>query len=384
MVGSHAAQVATSDYDDLRVKLTQIYSNDNEAERGVLRVLADAIRLAHAQSPERCWTLTRPGGAVLRLNIHIGTASPKEAVIIHWNGSVELVVDRQSLDDATRDAISRLDDGIIIGEWRSTGAKGPSDRDKIIVPLGQIHCSGEISRLISPSLGAMIRKYAKGRITKKYQDYHRSEAIAYLRDVLGDPDIPDWDSPKPPSLPQQGRLFAPGSNSSKGAQGGVGNEVPTDPPFTPLGEPEANQGSDRSPRIVIARTQSIKYERANMHHQHTLALVRRTLMAKGIGPIEATKYIDAFCTVRHAPAIFEIKSITDANELAQCRRAVSQLYEYRFRYQHPNASLWIVFSRIPTIKWLVRYLHDDRGIQVLWRENDRLVGPSLPILDGKD
>jgi hypothetical protein len=80
-------------------------------------------------------------------------------------------------------------------------------------------------------------------------------------------------------------------------------------------------------------------------------------------------------------AIFEIKSITPDNERSQCRHALSQLYEYRYLHSLPDASLWLVLSRPPQSTWLVDYLMNDRGVEVLWVADERLDGPSIARLD---
>ena len=49
-----------------------------------------------------------------------------------------------------------------------------------------------------------------------------------------------------------------------------------------------------------------------------------------------------FTRLRSGPAIFEAKSVTDDNELAQIRHGLSQLYEYRYRHDLKGATLWLV------------------------------------------
>jgi hypothetical protein len=76
----------------------------------------------------------------------------------------------------------------------------------------------------------------------------------------------------------------------------------------------------------------------------------------------------------------QVKSITPANERPQCRHALSQLYEYPYLQGLEHASLWIVLSAKPSADWIVDYLFSDRGINVVWRENGELAGPSLQEL----
>jgi hypothetical protein len=98
--------------------------------------------------------------------------------------------------------------------------------------------------------------------------------------------------------------------------------------------------------------------------------------------VEHSRFVDTYCRLKTGPAIFEIKSITPDNEWAQCREALSQLYEYRYLHSIPEASLWLVLSDPPRLDWLVRYLQDDRGISVLWTEGEHLAGPgALRLLE---
>ncbi len=122
-----------------------------------------------------------------------------------------------------------------------------------------------------------------------------------------------------------------------------------------------------------------KLDRANEEHRRTLQILGKVL--DDLGCIaEYNLFIDAFTRLKSGPAIFEVKSITDDNELGQAREAIAQLYEYRYRHNYPEASLWLVFSRKPNTEWLLDYLAGDRGINVLWVEEERLSGPSVEQL----
>ena len=95
---------------------------------------------------------------------------------------------------------------------------------------------------------------------------------------------------------------------------------------------------------------------------------------------EDNMFIDLFARLRSGPAIFEVKSIKQDNELAQVRSAVSQLYEYRYRHEYEDATLWLVLSKELVSDWVVPYLLHVRHIEVLWVEEDKLSGPSLEKL----
>jgi hypothetical protein len=58
---------------------------------------------------------------------------------------------------------------------------------------------------------------------------------------------------------------------------------------------------------------------------------------------------------------FSPREIDEHNETAQIRKAISQLYEYCYRYERV-AALWIVLSRALTeaSAWMIDYLRTDR------------------------
>jgi hypothetical protein len=143
--------------------------------------------------------------------------------------------------------------------------------------------------------------------------------------------------------------------------------------------PGPNENGSRAPEAIISEVSKAKLDHTNEVHQSTLEILRSLLVAHGY-QVERSEYIDAYCRLKSGPAIFEIKSITVENELTQCRHALSQLYEYRFRHGVPDASLWLVLSEKPHTDWLVRYLREDRDINVLWLEGDILTGSDVDLL----
>ncbi len=92
-------------------------------------------------------------------------------------------------------------------------------------------------------------------------------------------------------------------------------------------------------------------------------------------------HIDLFTQVpNNSKYLFEVKSTSEDNLLSQTRKGVSQLYEYRFRYQGQigyDVSLCLVLPKKPDeIDWLEDYLCVDRGIGVIWfNENGQLSFP---------
>lgn len=130
---------------------------------------------------------------------------------------------------------------------------------------------------------------------------------------------------------------------------------------------------------ILSLVSKKKLENANQKHSSTLEILKQELNSKGYNVTE-TRHIDAFAIIQDTPAIFEIKSINEENENDQVRAAISQLYEYRFMYSLPSATLWLVFSEKPFSDWIVEYLTQDRGIGVLWVENNKIAGTSLKNL----
>jgi hypothetical protein len=134
-----------------------------------------------------------------------------------------------------------------------------------------------------------------------------------------------------------------------------------------------------STRKICSNYDAMKTERASSAHQETLSQLNSLLRAQGYR-VESNMYVDAFSRLKTGPAFFEVKSISDENELEQVRGALSQLYEYRFRHRLDGATLWIVLSRPPQLPWLIEYLTRDREVCLLWLENGDLTGPSIDAL----
>jgi hypothetical protein len=129
-------------------------------------------------------------------------------------------------------------------------------------------------------------------------------------------------------------------------------------------------------RSVMATGTKAKLHAANATHSRLIEILGIFLSAHG-HRVESSQFVDAFARLRSGPAVFEAKSLTDDNELAQIRQGLSQLYEYRYRHGLSDASLWLVLSRSPKESWLIDYLEKDRGIHVLWLQEDELTGPFI-------
>ena len=96
------------------------------------------------------------------------------------------------------------------------------------------------------------------------------------------------------------------------------------------------------------------------------------LAARGVTPYDNV-HIDLFAEMKKEFIIYEMKSVDDksTNLLSQVRKAVSQLYEYRFIYAKPDARLCIVTNQgVPKEnEWLLSYLEKDRSIAYEWTDD---------------
>lgn len=156
------------------------------------------------------------------------------------------------------------------------------------------------------------------------------------------------------------QLQIPGKNS-------IGSKKPLIP-STPPGQPPAATAKG----IIQIDVDSQKLERANQTHWKLIDAKSSFLSDRGLVPHEHIQ-IDLFCENNEDFIFYEMKSINDqgTNLLSQLRKAVSQLYEYRFIYDQPSARLCIVTNQGVTSKdeWLLNYLAKDRAIAYEWTED---------------
>ena len=82
--------------------------------------------------------------------------------------------------------------------------------------------------------------------------------------------------------------------------------------------------------------------------------------------------MDLATRVSDTPFIFEMKSTGATNVRAQVRRGISQLYEYRYLQNAPDARLVLVIEQPLNreLSWMSDYLATDRGILLVW-DGDR-------------
>ncbi len=115
-----------------------------------------------------------------------------------------------------------------------------------------------------------------------------------------------------------------------------------------------------------------KRERANQIHWQLVDAKSTFLDARGLEPY-ANERIDLYADAKGDIILYEMKSVDPEgnNLLAQVRKAVSQLYEYRYTYEEPKARLCIVtnYGLTKKDKWLLNYLAKDRTIGYQWTED---------------
>lgn len=133
------------------------------------------------------------------------------------------------------------------------------------------------------------------------------------------------------------------------------------------------QRSSRSTELKDPEVTKIKRERQNLTHKLLLDKLHEILKSQGCVP-KQNPHIDLYAQIPNDGAfLFEAKSGGDSL-LEQIRKGLSQLYEYRYRYQSQIASnpeLCLVLGENPMrIPWLTDFLCVDRGILVCWFDKD--------------
>lgn len=134
---------------------------------------------------------------------------------------------------------------------------------------------------------------------------------------------------------------------------------------------ESAEGDASLARSAAAQ---VRAERANLVHQLLVRTMSSQLSASGFQALY-NALIDLYCDIRGSFYIFEMKSVTESNEVSQIRKAVSQLYEYRFLHGLKGAQLVIVLNREPSEAWVVDYLVGDRSILICWLTSDGFACP---------
>jgi hypothetical protein len=113
-------------------------------------------------------------------------------------------------------------------------------------------------------------------------------------------------------------------------------------------------------------------ERANESHEMLTRLVAAKIRATGAIP-RRNALVDLAAEVEASDFLFEMKSTTDRNPRAQVRRAIAQLYEYRYLQKSPEAQLVVVIEHpLPAeLNWMVDYVVRDRKLLIAWDGDGR-------------
>ena len=119
--------------------------------------------------------------------------------------------------------------------------------------------------------------------------------------------------------------------------------------------------------IISRIVDETKIERANSSHAMLTNLVATRIRGAG-GIPRYNELVDLAAKVEGTSFIFEMKSMTPSNARAQVRRGLSQLYEYRYLQNVPDAKLVLVVENPLTneLAWMTDYLIRDRRILLVW------------------
>jgi hypothetical protein len=113
----------------------------------------------------------------------------------------------------------------------------------------------------------------------------------------------------------------------------------------------------------------IRREKANRDHGRILGRIASIIRVNGNKGLENI-FIDLLAVIGTQDFIFEVKSNNTKNALSQIRKAIAQLYEYRYRSNRPGAILCIVLQQKPVQDWVIDYLVKDRDIMICWMVDD--------------
>ena len=117
-------------------------------------------------------------------------------------------------------------------------------------------------------------------------------------------------------------------------------------------------------------------EKATRRHADTLEKLASYISNFGMEPIEDPDSFDLYGENDNHGCLFEVKSWTKSNIKDQIRKAVAQLYEYKWRAADmlkEELGLYIVLDREPTgyiDEWVPGYLLDDREIYLTWIDDE--------------
>ena len=131
----------------------------------------------------------------------------------------------------------------------------------------------------------------------------------------------------------------------------------------------------KAQETIITYRDLATIERADNAHRKLVNLVAARVKATGSIP-RYNQLIDLATRHQDDDYIFEMKSLTEANVKSQVRNGLSQLFEYRYLQNLPDAKLILVIENpLPSkTKWMVEYMENDREVLLVWDGNEQLYG----------
>jgi len=117
-----------------------------------------------------------------------------------------------------------------------------------------------------------------------------------------------------------------------------------------------------------------KLERSSNAHSELVNLVSKRI--KDVGGVPKSNILIDLATTIQEDYLFEMKSVNTENLKSQIRKGVSQLYEYKYLQNLPEANLVLVLEKPLTsdTTWMLDYLESDRSINVIWDGDGNLYG----------
>lgn len=158
-------------------------------------------------------------------------------------------------------------------------------------------------------------------------------------------------------------------------------EQPMLPRSGSLDEYQVVQARVRQAReaVTIFRNDAA-HDRARISHRNLVNITAQCIRAAG-GIPKSNGFIDLAVSLDF-DFIFEMKSTTETNVRAQIRKGISQLYEYRYLENKPDANLILVVERPLNVvdSWMLDYLETDRDVFLVWDGEQRLFGSDRALL----
>lgn len=135
------------------------------------------------------------------------------------------------------------------------------------------------------------------------------------------------------------------------------------------------QRSSAAQDTIVSYRNSAALERADNAHRSLVNIISERIRGAGALP-KFNQLIDLATHINNTDYIFEMKSTTSSNEKSQIRAGLSQLYEYRYLQNKPQAKLVLVIENPLSAKerWRQDYLEQDRDVYLVWDGNNELYG----------